>query len=271
MSNFVAHTEVPTDTPTPETLRVAPDLHLQDPEKFDGSKSAFRGFITQCKLAFALQPQRFTTDQACVGFVLSLLKGPALDWAAKLWTRRPDMLGDLDAFTTEFHRQFDDPRRVEKAQSQLATIRQGQRSVADYTTEFQRLATELDWGDGPLKCQFYHGLRPEIKDELALVFGLETLDATIEVAIQIDDRLRSREQERAIEGISSLRSHGLRKDAAPARKPPGHLSAEERNYRYENELCYRCGDPDHKAAYCPLRKRSKGTTPPGKEQVQLKK
>ena len=48
------------------------------PEKFDDTRSKFRGFVNQVQLITILQPQRYPTDATCVGLVGTLLTRQAL-------------------------------------------------------------------------------------------------------------------------------------------------------------------------------------------------
>ena len=48
------------------------------PEKFDGTRSKFRGFVNQVRLITLLQPQRYPTEISRVGLVGTLLSGQAL-------------------------------------------------------------------------------------------------------------------------------------------------------------------------------------------------
>ena len=48
------------------------------PDKFDGTRSKFRGFVNQIRLITVLQPERYPTEEARVGLVGTLLTGQAL-------------------------------------------------------------------------------------------------------------------------------------------------------------------------------------------------
>ena len=45
------------------------------PDKFDGTRSKFRGFVNQIRLITFLQPEHYPTDEARVGLVGTLLTG----------------------------------------------------------------------------------------------------------------------------------------------------------------------------------------------------
>ena len=51
------------------------DPQVSLPEKFDGTRSKFRGFVNQVRLITILQPQQYPTDATRVGLVGTLLTG----------------------------------------------------------------------------------------------------------------------------------------------------------------------------------------------------
>jgi hypothetical protein len=48
------------------------------PEKFDGTRSKFRGFVQQVSLFLRLHPSRYFEDSTQVAFIGSLLSGSSL-------------------------------------------------------------------------------------------------------------------------------------------------------------------------------------------------
>ena len=82
------------------------NLHIQQrkeprismPEKFDGTRSKFRGFINQVQLITILQPERYPTEESKVGLVGTLLTGSALSWFAHLFEKRSPILSNFKTF-----------------------------------------------------------------------------------------------------------------------------------------------------------------------------
>ena len=72
------------DSP-PIQQRKEPRVSL--PEKFDGTRSNFRGFVNQIRLITFLQPERYPIDESRVGLVGTLLIGQALSWFAPLFKK----------------------------------------------------------------------------------------------------------------------------------------------------------------------------------------
>ena len=101
-------------TPIPVSTSYNP--HAQEPkvslpDKFDGTRSHFRGFINQIKLIIRLQPQRYPDDFRRVGLVGTLLSGPAQAWFAPLIETSSPLLDNFDDFLKEFEATFGETDR----------------------------------------------------------------------------------------------------------------------------------------------------------------
>jgi hypothetical protein len=79
-------------------------VQLWDPDQFDGSDlSKLWGFLLQCKLKFRAKPGSFRDDSAKVNYVLSFLKGMALNYFEPFLiedpTNEPGWLTNFEYFT----------------------------------------------------------------------------------------------------------------------------------------------------------------------------
>src|SRR5882724_10189255 len=82
---------------------------LREPDPFDGSESKkLRTFILQCKLNFRDHSDMFNSNTAKVNYMLSFLKGSALDCfkPALLDPNEPIWLSDLTLFIEELETNF---------------------------------------------------------------------------------------------------------------------------------------------------------------------
>ena len=77
------HNSVPEEAALPSVRqepmvqqRKKPQVSL--PDKFNGSRFKFRGFINQIRLRTALQAERYPTEESRVGLVGTLFRGQAL-------------------------------------------------------------------------------------------------------------------------------------------------------------------------------------------------
>ena len=56
-------------------------IRLPHPERYDGDLGKCKFFLTQCSIAFQLQPRFYPNDRAKIAYIISLLTGKALAWA----------------------------------------------------------------------------------------------------------------------------------------------------------------------------------------------
>ena len=95
---------------------------LREPDPFNSSDSRkLRTFILQCKLNFWDRPDMFKSDTAKVNYMLSFLKGSALDCfePALLDPNEPIWLSDLTLFIEELKTNFGTYNPVSKAEAEL--------------------------------------------------------------------------------------------------------------------------------------------------------
>ncbi|KAH9244456.1 hypothetical protein BASA81_018149 [Batrachochytrium salamandrivorans] len=120
------------------------------PDKFDGSRRSFRGFINQLELVFQLQDPtiRYRQKRKLLPSA-PLLTDKALSWYNP-YIERPE------------HYAYDP-----------IIMRQGKVKPGDiYAAEFRQLTADIDWNDAALRSQFYSGLSSEIKDRLSALRDL---------------------------------------------------------------------------------------------------
>lgn len=247
------------------------EIRLPHPERYDGNMGKCKHFLTQCSIAFLLQPRFYPNDRAKIAYIISLLTGKALAWASPAWNQDVEFCYDLDEFIEEMKKVFDHPVTGREASKGLVTIRQGKRSVAEYAVEFRTLAVEVAWADAPLITLFEEGLSADVKDDLTTKEIPERLDEYIALAIRVDNRIRERIRERIRVGASGTRTSPGESRAEPrlvtatgleatppltnARPEPmqlgrAKLSKEEKEHRMKMGLCLYCSG-NHILANCP--------------------
>ncbi|KAH6596498.1 hypothetical protein BASA50_005078 [Batrachochytrium salamandrivorans] len=232
------------------------------PNKFDGSRRHFRGFINQLELVFQLQDKRYDTDRKKIATLGTLLTDKALSWYNP-YIERPEHYA------------------------------QGSQPCAIYAAEFRQLTADIDWNDAALRSQFYSGLSSEIKDHLVHCESPISLAAAMDQAIRIDNRIFERRQEHQynprqfrrnpppIQPILRINSqqhqqqymenpnhHPANQLSAPTTSTPtqqrltsddmdidfarrGPLTTAERQQRFSQGLCLVCGQSGHLKATCP--------------------
>lgn len=233
---------------------------LPAPERYDGNPERCRGFITQCTLAFQLQPNSFPTESSRVAYMTTLLVGKALDWATALWERRSPLTSNSDLFIAEMRKVFHHPVSGAEVDHRLLQLAQGTRSVAEFAIEFRTLAAESEWDQRALKAAFHRALSRELKDELAYRDPAPDLESLIDVAIRLDNRIRDRQSERCHETrLPAIHTPtGFVEPSSligcpeePMQLGRTRLSQAERERRMRDKCCLYCGESGHFRANCP--------------------
>ena len=179
--------------PTSSASSSLREPHLLAPERYEGHPGRCCGFLLQCSLAFKLQASMFPTERSRVAYVISLLSERALAWTTAIWEKQSDICFNWQSFTQEMKRVFDHPICGRNTAQRLIALRQGSRSVADYTIDIWTLAAE---NTEALHSAFLNILSEVLKDELASQDNPDTLDELIVLAIRIDNWLGERRRER---------------------------------------------------------------------------
>ena len=154
-------TQLQNATQRPVQVRLpapTPEPRISLPERFDGTRSQFRGFVNQLRLLFCLQPNHYPTGTSQVGLIGSLLSGAALAWFAPLVEKQSPLLDDLDDFVREFQATFGEADRTCTATTKICVLRQGSQPASAYVSEIWHLACDLNWGESALIDQFRFGL-----------------------------------------------------------------------------------------------------------------
>jgi hypothetical protein len=266
VQNHALRATTPAETPLPTGNKN--QVKLNKPPEFDGrDKKAANTFLTHLQLHFLATPHLFPDDRSKVLFASTYLRGPAFAWIEPHFLKKDDpIIQSWDAFQEAFLSSLGDPDRERTLTRDLQTLVQTG-SAAAYTTEFFRLSAFLGWNDQALQAQYYSGLKPEVKDALALSDKtLKTVQDLANFAIRIDNRLFERRQENRRNPTPMRHTPtppiGPRTpitfpsgptpmvlDANRPRFQP--LSPEERQYRMRHGLCLYCGQKGHVAIACP--------------------
>lgn len=108
---------------------------ISHPDKFSGVLGTCDGFLVQCALVFKRQPVSFQSDEAKICYVAGLLHDRALAWYTAVSEGQPHVLSSYSSFVEEMRRVFDRPVRGREAPGRLLFLRQGDRSVAEYSVD----------------------------------------------------------------------------------------------------------------------------------------
>jgi len=172
---------------------------LREPDPFDGSDSRkLRTFILQCKLNFRDRPDMFKSDTDKVNYMLSYLKGSALDCfePALLDPNEPQWLSNFTLFIEELEANFGTYDPVGEAEAELEALRMhDSHQATKYFIKFQQLASRVQWGEAALRRQAYNGLAKRIKDDMVHHDKPNTLAGLRKLVQAIDARYWERRNE----------------------------------------------------------------------------
>jgi hypothetical protein len=168
------------------------------PEKLDGDRRKFRGFINQLELVFLLNASRYQSDATKVVVIGTLLTGKALAWFtpySENMAKHEQLLNNYQAFRLLLQETFDEHDRALLAATRFRKLRQGSLSIPAFAAELRRIASDLTWNDATLVYQFRAGLNDEVKYMLLHHPYPETLDRAISLAVSVSNCLFQHRQE----------------------------------------------------------------------------
>lgn len=247
----------PVSVPVHQSVSLSPsplaEPRLPPPQHFSGDPSACNGFLTQCALTFELQPSSFPSDRSKIAYIITLLSGRALSWATAVWEARSPFCSSYASFVEEFRRVFNHPLQGREASKELLSIKQGNRSVAEYAIQFRTIAATSGWDKEALIVCFQNGLSEIIQDELATKDPPDSLEVLIDMAIRLDNRLRERVCSRKLASPTPVRplAQVFQEPHEPMQLGGTRISPAERERRMRERCCLYCGLPGHFRAACP--------------------
>jgi hypothetical protein len=143
------------------TVSPPPTHRLALPDKFDGNRRFFRGFLQQCNLLFTMNSASYSSDALKVSTMISLLSGDALTWVTPVIEHQHSCLSSYNEITTIFTEIFGDPNHIHAAEQALQSLTQGRNSVAIYGSNFRRLVVDTEWNESARVHNFRLGLQLE--------------------------------------------------------------------------------------------------------------
>ncbi|KAF0045774.1 hypothetical protein F2P81_002303 [Scophthalmus maximus] len=140
-------------------------------KRYDGHLRQCKTFLLQCGPVFDLQSLMYSTEKTKIAYLISLLRGEALEWASVHWRRQDPVTSTYANFTQEMSKVFDHPVQGKDAARRLFSLRQGSQSVAEYSIEFRTLVAESGWNEAALLSVFVHGLSERRQDPVTSTYA----------------------------------------------------------------------------------------------------
>lgn len=262
-------------TPPAPPLPTFKEPKVTEPPEYSGKVSEFRAFFTQIGVVFTLRPSSFPTDETKVLYVISRLRGSAMNWSINIAedVNHP-LRHDYEEFKQQFKSAFQDTSSIQNAENKICSLRQTA-SASDYASEFHSLATYIGLENIGKRLLFYQGLKPHIQRALAISGKPQQYDELRRKAIEIDqaihlsDRKEYKPQPSSSQTPSSLGSTSSRSQPTSSNNPDQRqksafrppLTEEEKAQRRKEGRCAYCGDRDHQVDNCPRRQNFKGQRP----------
>ena len=287
---------------TTQASSTAKDPKMPTPSKYKGRRGQpYETFVSTLGLMFSGMPITYGTtiqpkNRERVLYALGCLEDDAATWAKPYLDSlqpgaTPDPLIDnYYGFMKELDRAFGDVTKPIKARQKLKTIKQNNRPVTTYISEFRVLAAEADYKDFVnLRELFEAGLDVDIIKFMPTLGEPKDIEDFYKKAITADQTLyrvkittqghtpkptppapRPPRPSNPTPSTPRPNPPAPTSSSAPAKPfppppPPQvpsdmmeldattgryHLKAEEKERRFKNNLCMRCGDSGHRAAAC---------------------
>ncbi|KAK3548058.1 hypothetical protein QTP70_004282 [Hemibagrus guttatus] len=225
-------------------------------DKFDGSAEQCKGFLRQVEIFFMHQGNDFESEEKKCAFLMSLLTGKAIEWAAAVWETDRLFQTSCTYFVKQLRDVFEYPAGGKDVSTCLMQLSQGHRLAADYAIEFRTLAAQSGWNDVALKAVFQRSLNIELQAELACKGEDHSFTEYVTLAIKIDNLMRSNNARIKSTYMRTIPTHA-NDHASPEPMQLGvpRLSTEERSRRLVHDLCFYCGKAGHHNSVCPLKAR----------------
>lgn len=92
-------------------------------------------------------------------------------------------------FVEELRKIFALPKSEVDLESELLQLHQGDQPICCFISDFHTLAAKLNWGDAVLYSVFMEGIADYIRDEMVSHEAPKPFDATIDLALKIDQHV----------------------------------------------------------------------------------
>ena len=144
---------------------------------------------------------------------------------------------------------------TKSADRELLELRQGNKDLVAYLTQFNRLVAETEWPEEKRSAIYHQGLRDELKDIVAQIDPQpQSCDDLIALTLRLDHRLSDRKKGEKKRSDLRFPLQTREKSSNPSKDTSepmeiggirGPLNTEEKELRRKNGQCLYCGKKGH--------------------------
>lgn len=216
------------------------------PDTYHGDRNKLEAWLLQVDRYFHLDNKIEEADK--VVWATTFFRGDAEKWANPIIRRYMDdsiedtenkeLVEDWDTFKNKMKEIFSPFKESVIAEQKIQKLRQTH-SAADYTTEFQRYKTAIEWDDNALMRMYRQGLKPSVRMELMRSgSSLNTLNELMAEAIRVDNELYELKLEERLftQGTRAPGTTNARQRQQPRRSYPNQ--GRQRSYTPRNPGVY---------------------------------
>ncbi|KAI7517710.1 hypothetical protein KC331_g21573, partial [Hortaea werneckii] len=181
------------------------NVKVAKPDFFHGERSKLDDWLNQLMIFFKMEG--ITQDSRKTIIASSYLRGQPQQW---IRPRLQELLvdeHDADRIFSNWSNFVQAIRNIYGlSNDQQVAIRVIQHltqktSASQYTAKFREYSGKTGWNDQALTTMYYRGLKDNVKDELMRSGAAQdTLERMIQAAIEVDDKLYERQQEKRHNG-----------------------------------------------------------------------
>jgi hypothetical protein len=254
---------VPRQAPAP---RRGPKVAV--PDVFDGNRTKADSFLRQLRLYFTARSDEFSTDQDCIVFALSYMKGgTAGTWADRMVASAGDDKPTFSTWTNfeeRFKHTFMDPDPDGAARFKMDNLQQGQKTADEYVAAFQELAAQTGYNETAHIDKFERGLKPLT---VSKIYNLAVMPTTLEewydYALRFDHQQRKLDARRPFIGSNTRFGRPANTTsrmtttttavsaATPVLHPGVPMDIDTSRRSHGRFTCYNCGEEGHLSRNCP--------------------
>jgi hypothetical protein len=249
------------------------EISINKPSSFTGDRTKVRGFVQDCRAYLQLNKHIYTIDEAKIAFVLSFLSdGESQKWKETYMATLLQDTGEFkyptfQQFMTIFVEYFRPMNMEASANAQMATLKQGKRTVEELVAEFRLLASRAGMTSTTasdhihLINHFQRALHPAIGRKIALSDSVPTtIEGWAERAIQYDTNYRVTIAMYGTKPGGRGDLWGRTGSSSSNQRDPNAMEVDamtmdKRTTLMKQGLCFKCEERGHLARDCKKKKK----------------